>query len=135
MTALRAIKPEQCDHLLIEALHAGDADAAVALYEANASFVINTGEIVVGHAGIRKIMEGYLAAKARFTLEKVNAALCGIGDLAITRARWRAEGTGPDGAPFSLGGQSIEVVRRQPDGRWLFVIDVPQEENWARLLP
>jgi ketosteroid isomerase-like protein len=24
-----------------------------------------------------------------------------------------------------MTGQSVEVVRRQPDGRWLFAIDLP----------
>ncbi|MBI1731678.1 MAG: DUF4440 domain-containing protein [Gammaproteobacteria bacterium] len=132
---MRALKPEQCDPLLIEALHAGNVDDAVSLYEPNASFVTDSGDVVVGHAAIRKIMEGYLAAKARFVLEEVKSVPCGIGDLAVTRARWRASGTGPDGKPATFGGRSIEVVRRQPDGRWLFVMDVPQEENWARLRP
>lgn len=128
---MRALKPEQCDRLLIEALRVGDVHAALSLYEPNASFVTDSGDVVSGHAAIRAIMEGYLAAQARFTLEEVKSLPCGIGDLAVTRARWRAEGTGADGRPFASGGWSIEVVRRQHDGRWLFVIDVPREENWA----
>jgi hypothetical protein len=28
-----------------------------------------------------------------------------------------------------MSGQSIEVVRRQTDGRWLFVIDLPFGAN------
>ena len=33
--------------------------------------------------------------------------------------------TGPDGKPATMSGKSVEVVRRQPDGRWLFAIDFP----------
>jgi ketosteroid isomerase-like protein len=33
--------------------------------------------------------------------------------------------TGQDGKPASMNGQSVEVVRRQPDGRWLFAVDFP----------
>jgi ketosteroid isomerase-like protein len=33
--------------------------------------------------------------------------------------------TGPDGKPAQVSGQSVEVVRRQANGDWLFVIDEP----------
>jgi ketosteroid isomerase-like protein len=58
-----------------------------------------------------------------------------LGDPAANRARRHAGGTGPDGRPFASGRWSIEVVRRQYDGRWLFVIDVPREENRAPVRP
>ncbi len=32
---------------------------------------------------------------------------------------------GADGATANLAGKSIEIVRRQPDGAWLFVLDDP----------
>jgi ketosteroid isomerase-like protein len=38
--------------------------------------------------------------------------------------RW-LEGTGADGKPMKIEGQSAEVARRQPDRTWLFVIDNP----------
>jgi ketosteroid isomerase-like protein len=33
--------------------------------------------------------------------------------------------TGPDGKPATMTGESVEVVRRQPDGSWRAVIDLP----------
>jgi ketosteroid isomerase-like protein len=33
--------------------------------------------------------------------------------------------TAPGGSPLELAGRFTDVVRRQPDGRWLFVIDNP----------
>jgi len=33
--------------------------------------------------------------------------------------------TGEDGKPQEVAGQSVEVVRRQADGGWLFAIDEP----------
>jgi len=35
-------------------------------------------------------------------------------------------GTRPDGSPVNTEGQGIEVVRRQPGGNWLFIIDIPR---------
>jgi ketosteroid isomerase-like protein len=34
-------------------------------------------------------------------------------------------GTDPDGNDVSMTGLTSDVVRRQPDGNWLFVIDNP----------
>ena len=117
-----ARKPEDCDLLLIEALHAGDLEAAVALYEANASFVLQSGEVVTGRQAIQEVMKELLALKPKFSVE-VNAVQS--GDLALLRSQWDLNGVDSNGKPVSVSGKSIEVVRRQADGTWLFVIDDP----------
>jgi ketosteroid isomerase-like protein len=61
--------------------------------------------------------------KPRITLEvKKLAEAAGI---AFTTSKWVLEGTGPDGKPLKIEGQSAEIARQQPDGTWLFVIDNP----------
>ena len=117
-----ARKPEECDLLLGEALNAGDLEAAVALYEPNASFVQQPGQVVTGRAAIREVMQGFLAVKPKLKIE-VNAVQG--GDVALLRSKWSLNGTGPDGKPVTMSGNGTEVVRRQADGTWLFVIDNP----------
>jgi len=120
-----ARKPEECDTLLVEAINRGDLEAALALYEPNASFVQDSGEVVTGLGAIREVMQGFLAIKPKFSIE-VKAVQSGDGGLALLRAKWSATGTGPDGKPMSISGNSTEVVRRQSDGTWRFVIDNPR---------
>jgi uncharacterized protein (TIGR02246 family) len=79
-----ARKPEECDTLLVEAINKGDLEAALALYEPNASFVQDSGQVVVGLAAIREIMQGFLALKPKFTIE-VKAVQNGDGGLALLR--------------------------------------------------
>jgi ketosteroid isomerase-like protein len=38
---------------------------------------------------------------------------------------WSFDGTGPDGEPVRLEAQNADVLRRQEDGSWRFVIDNP----------
>jgi ketosteroid isomerase-like protein len=38
---------------------------------------------------------------------------------------WKLTGTRPDGQAIALEGLSSDVVRQQPDGRWLVIIDDP----------
>jgi uncharacterized protein (TIGR02246 family) len=119
-----ARKPEECDLLLIEAMQKGDLDAAVALYEPNATFVLDSGEVITGQAAIREVAQSYIALKPKFTQE-VTALLSGDEDLALTSSTWSMSGTDADGKPFTGKGKSLEVVRRQADGMWRFVIDNP----------
>jgi ketosteroid isomerase-like protein len=119
-----ARKPEECDLLLIEAMHRGDLDAAVALYEPNATFVLDSGEVITGQAAIREVARSYIALKPKFTQE-VKALLSGDGDLALTSSTWSVTGIDAEDKPFTGRGKSMEVVRRQADGTWRFVIDNP----------
>ena len=120
-----AHKPEECDLLLFEALDRGDVDAAVALYEPNASYVLDSGQIITGRAAIRAVAQSYVAFKPKFTVEVKAAIQSGNGDLALTGTAWSVTGSDAEGNPFTAGGKSTEVVRYQPDGTWLFVIDHP----------
>ncbi|MCX6621453.1 MAG: DUF4440 domain-containing protein, partial [Acidobacteria bacterium] len=45
--------------------------------------------------------------------------------IALLGGKWRLNGTGPDGNPMEMSGANSEIARRQPDGRWLFLIDNP----------
>jgi len=121
-----ARKPEECDILITDAIKRKDLDAAVALYEPNAAFVLDSGEIVTGRETIREVLKAWIALDdIRFTTE-VKAFPSADGNLAMTRGTWIATAKGPDGKPVTLTGKNVEVVRRQPDGTWLFVIDNPR---------
>jgi uncharacterized protein (TIGR02246 family) len=118
-----AYTPEDADRLLCEAISAGDLEAALAFYEPEARFVVAPGNVVTGSQAIRQVMSEFLALRPTLTLEKVTAVQ--IGDIALLSSTWSLAGTGLDGKPVSMSGQGQEVVRRQPDGTWRFVIDAP----------
>jgi ketosteroid isomerase-like protein len=47
------------------------------------------------------------------------------GDTAVLSGQWKLTGRGPDGTAMEMTGRSVEVLRRQADGTWLFVLDHP----------
>jgi ketosteroid isomerase-like protein len=75
-----------------------------------------------GHAEIRQVFERLLAMQAKTEIVKVVRS---GEDLAMVYNDWRMSGTRPDGQPAEAAGKAIEVVRRQPDGTWRFILDDP----------
>jgi len=115
--------PEELDTLFVDALNAADLDALTSLYEANASLMPEPGRVVTGKDAIRAALAGFIAAKATMTLNP--RTLAHAGDIALVSAHWRAAMTDQKGEQVTAEGHSVEVMRHQPDGRWLFVIDFP----------
>jgi uncharacterized protein (TIGR02246 family) len=116
-------RPEDYHPAFVKAFNAGDADALMALYEPGASLVPQPGQVLTGAQAMRAALEGFLALKGTMTLE--TRAIVPSGDLALTLGQWTLSGTAPDGSPLQMAGRSAEVLRRQPDGTWLGVIDHP----------
>ena len=118
-----ARKPEEADLLVIEALNAGDVERALTFYEPDATFVPEPGKAATGLAAIREVLNGFVALKPRLTIEVPQVVES--GDVALLCSRWTLKGTGPDGSPVDMAGQGAEVVRRQADGTWRFIVDNP----------
>ena len=114
--------PEQAHELFVQFFNAGDIDSLISLYEPNALLVPFSNPRVQGQAAIRAAMLGFLERKdhMELALDKVFQA----DDIAILFSSWTL--TDPDGKALETSGQTSDVVRRQADGRWLFVIDIPQ---------
>ena len=115
--------PEEAHQRFAEAFSSGDLEALVALYEPEASLVPQPGQVVTGREGIRQALQVFLALKPRIKLETKRVTQA--GDIALLCSKWSLTGTGPDGMATQISGNGIEVVRRQPDGTWRFIIDQP----------
>jgi uncharacterized protein (TIGR02246 family) len=124
MRDMPARTPEEVLLLLARALTAGDLESAVALYEPGATFVAQPGAVVTGTEAIREALSGFVALKPIFDL-KVRKVFRAGDDIALAFSEWTLAGTGPAGETMSMSGQDSDMVRQQPDGSWLFVIDNP----------
>lgn len=108
---------------LVSAMNAQDLKMAMTLFEPDASFVMKPGVVVSGTAGIRQALEGFMALKPNLTIEAQQ--IVQAGDVAQYCARWSINGIDLTGVTVQLGGRSSSILRRQPDGRWLFLVDNP----------
>ena len=117
-----ATKPEDTNLMLGAAISNGDLDAAMEFYEPGGIFVAQPGQAVTG-AALRDAVNAFIALKPNLQIEVTSVTQ--TGDLALLTSSWTLDGTGPDGSALKLSGRGAEVVRRQPDGTWRFVIDNP----------
>ena len=116
--------PEDMAGLLVELFNAGDLDGIAALYEPKALMVAEPGRVVSGQAQIRDVYEKFMAGKGQLAITP-RQVLVLEGDVALLYDSWQITGTNPDGSPMSASGSSAMVLRRQPDGTWLYVVDDP----------
>jgi ketosteroid isomerase-like protein len=93
-------------------------DAWLSLYEPDA-ILLGGPQPAKGHDAIRQALTELAKAPgelhSRVNFHEVN------GDIALTRADYQLV---HEGKVLQEGG-AIEVLRRQHDGRWLFIIDNP----------
>ena len=76
-----------------------------------------------GAAAMREGIAGFIAMKPTMNVE--SETVVQADDVAIVYTKWSLSGTAPDGGAVNMSGQSTDVMRRQPDGTWLCVIDNP----------
>lgn len=104
-------------------LNARDLDGLMQLYEPEAALMPMPGSVVVGAAAVRGALAGFIAANP--AIRTRGRLVARTGDLALLANDWTLEIDGPDGKRATMTGSAIEVARRQPDGRWLFALDMP----------
>jgi ketosteroid isomerase-like protein len=116
--------PEALHHALADAFNRHDLEQLVALYEEHATLVPQPGHRVSGVAALRAALSGFLSLRPRETFVET-LSVVPASDLALTRSRWGLKGTDASGATVTLEHYGFEVMRRQPDGSWRFLIDDP----------
>ena len=105
------------------AFNTGDIDQVVALYEPDCVLVPTPGQTVRGTAAIRESLQGFLAVRGQIKVQSRRVLV--NGEVALVNSHWELAGTGADGAPLTLSGDTSEVIRRQADGSWRYAIDDP----------
>ena len=107
----KAYDPEDLTRFFVERSNAGDADGVAALYDENAVMAYPPGQTTIGRAAIRELWAAVLANRPRFETDDPLPTLVS-DDIALTST-----------PPNDGAGARAQVVRRQPDGSWVRLLD------------
>ena len=113
-------RPSDVNAAFADGFNRRDVDALLALYDPAGGVVEMDGTMSVGHEEIRTHLERLLALGG--TMESVNLTAVVLGDLALVTAAWTITDTT---VAQRMDGRSAEVLRRQADGTWAYLIDQP----------
>ena len=115
--------PENLLNSFATELNKGNLSYLLSLYETDACFVSQSGEIVKGQENIREILQKFIDMKGNLETNVTN--VFSSHDIALVFSEWSFSGTGPDSKAISLRGKATDVLRRQLDGTWQIAIDNP----------
>jgi uncharacterized protein (TIGR02246 family) len=117
--------PDDLNHAWADAFNAGDLPRLMEMYEPDAVLVPGPGaDPLQGHDAIEAALEQFLALRGRLRFTPRHWLVAGelaLGSIAFVMD----DGHDADGHPVDLRGTTAEVVRRQADGTWKYVIDHP----------
>jgi uncharacterized protein (TIGR02246 family) len=121
--SMPARKPQELHEMWESALNSADAEGLLQLYEEKAVFIAQPGQRCEDLDQIRAAIEAWIPLKPRIALRATHLVEC--GDLALSQSEWTLKATNPEGEPLQMEGNGTEVLRRQADGSWRFLIDDP----------
>jgi uncharacterized protein (TIGR02246 family) len=119
----KKITPGEVLDLVVEGINAGDLDSLMMLYEDDACFASQPGQLAKSPESVRQCLRNFIDLKGKLDLNVKRVLQA--SDLALVITEWSFSGTGPDGNPINMAAKSADVLRHQPDGTWRFVIDNP----------
>jgi uncharacterized protein (TIGR02246 family) len=107
----------------VEEFNAKNVSSLIDMYETDACFVIQPGQVVNGLENIRQSLQGFVDMNGK--LESKVKRVIQTSNLALVNTEWSFSGDGPDGKPVNIAGKATDVLRQQSDGTWRVLIDNP----------
>ena len=123
MSTLQVFSPYELNDRYNDAFRRGSLEDLVSLYETEATLSPAPNILVHGQEAIRERLVGLLSLKGMLSASNQRCVLS--GDIALLSASWLFEGTSSSGQAVRMDGDSSKVARKQSDGSWKYVIDLP----------
>jgi uncharacterized protein (TIGR02246 family) len=120
---MSAHSPAEIHARFQNAFNLGDVEALISLYEPDAILMVG-GKEVIGRANISAAFHSMLSVGVQMSLT-THSIIVSRDGLALLHGDWVVRRASATESLLTTRGLSTEVVRKQLDGTWQFVIDNP----------
>ena len=96
----KRMTPGEVLNSVVEGINTGDLDSLMTLYETDACFASQPGQLAKSPESVRQSLRSFIDLKGKLDL-KVKKVLQTSG-LALVTTEWLFSGTGPDGNPVYM---------------------------------
>lgn len=104
-------------------IRTGDVNGALSSFDEEAIYITEPGKFVKGKEEIKEKLEFLCSIKP--DLQALRSSQFTIGDIASWVDEWTLKATLPDGTPLNMTGISSDVMKKQKDGTWAYLVDNP----------
>jgi len=101
----------------------GDIEGALSSFHDDALYVSQPGTFVKGKTEIRKALE--FLCGMRPDLQAQRSVSFETGEIAAWLDEWTLKATTPDGVKLDMNGTSSDIMKRLPNGNWVYLVDNP----------
>lgn len=115
--------PKEFLSFYLKEFNAKNVNSLMSMYETDACFVVQPGQIVKGLDNIRQSLQGFIDMNGN--LQSDVKGVIQTSNLVLVSTEWSFNGTGSDEKPVNIGGKAIDVLRQQSDDTWRIIIDNP----------
>lgn len=119
--------PEDLLNSQVKEVNKGNIDFLMTLYENDACFANQPGQVVKDKELICKAFHELINKGIK--LDARAKRVYYVDNLALLITEWSLNGRESDGTPINHTGNGTIVFRRQPDNTWLIVIENPWGTN------
>ncbi len=109
----------------LKAVLDGDWDAVAATYTEDAMIMPPNSPVVKGRANIKKYFEGFPPISE---ISAENVEVVGQEDIAYVRGTYKVAIAVEGAEPVTDFGKFVDILRKQPDGTWLFHRDISNSD-------
>lgn len=127
---------QEVDRELSRATEARNADAFLALLDADTVFVSESGPAARGREKVRaKWTKVFDPTGPSLTWEPYEGEVSSQGDLGYTRGKYLFQGKDGAGRPVTERGEYLSIWRKQQDGTWRLVVNSSLPATDPGLIP
>jgi len=101
----------------------GDVNGALDCFDDEAIYVTGIGTFVTGKENIRKALEQVCGLKPDLQAQRSTGFT--VDNITAWVDEWTMKATLPDGPKLEMRGTSSDILKKQPNGNWAYLVDNP----------